>query len=65
MENTEFNPLHEQINNSVNTNALIIMLNRKGLITAREFNNAKNEAITQFKNEFPELFYSKKVEKGN
>ena len=55
----KFNPIHEQINNIVNTNALLIALNKKGLISSSEFMAAKNEAITEFKKEFPELFEKK------
>jgi hypothetical protein len=56
---SNFNPIHEQINNIVNTNALLIALNRKGLITSNEFMSAKNEAIAEFKKEFPDLFEKK------
>lgn len=56
MNRTEFNMYEEQINNIINTNALLILLNKKNLITASEFTQAKEEALLEFKKEFPNLF---------
>lgn len=54
-----FNMFQEQINNIVNTNALLIALNKKGIINAKEFVDAKEEAIKEFRKDFPELFENK------
>ncbi|MGG3966094.1 hypothetical protein [Heyndrickxia faecalis] len=51
-----FNLLEEEVNNIINTNALLILLNNKGLITDEEFYSAKKEAIEDFKYQFPDLF---------
>lgn len=51
-----FDSLEEQVNNILNTNALLILLNKRGLIDSKEFMEAKNEALREFKKQFPELF---------
>ncbi|MCL7871048.1 MULTISPECIES: hypothetical protein [Bacillus] len=51
----EFDLLDETVNNILNTNALLIILNKKGFITSDEFIQAKEEAIADFKNDFPTL----------
>jgi hypothetical protein len=52
----KFELVEETINNILNTNALLIILNKKGIISADEFMKAKEEALREFKQEFPELF---------
>ena len=52
----DFDSLEEQVNNIVNTNALLILLNKKGVITTNEFLNAKDEALKEFKKLYPTLF---------
>lgn len=56
MSNSKFNMYEEQINNILNTNALLILLNEKDLITAAEFTEAKEKALKEFRNEYPDLF---------
>lgn len=56
MEKTEFNLYHEQINTILNTNAVLILLEDKGLITSEEFTKAKERAYDEYKREFPKLF---------
>jgi len=51
-----FDMLEEQINNILNTNAILTILNKKGLITASEFVEAKEVALQEFKKQYPELF---------
>jgi hypothetical protein len=51
-----FNSLEEQVNNILNTNALLIVLNKKGLISSTEFLEAKEQALKDFKKQYPELF---------
>jgi glutamate 5-kinase len=51
-----FDSLEEQVNNILNTNALLILLNKRGLIDSKEFMEAKNEALQEFKKQYPELF---------
>lgn len=52
----DFDSLEEQINNILNTNALLILLNKKGLIDADEFMTAKEEALKELKKQYPKLF---------
>jgi len=51
-----FDSLEEQINNILNTNALLIILNDRGLISPDEFYKAKQEALNELKREYPDLF---------
>lgn len=51
-----FDSHEEQINTILNTNAILIILESKGLITTEEFISAKNDALKSFKKEFPNLF---------
>lgn len=55
-----FKALEEQINDIVNLNALITVLQKKGLLTSEEFLEAKKQSIEQFKKEYPELFEKEK-----
>lgn len=55
-----FDSLEEQVNNILNTNALLILLNKRGLINSTEFMEAKNEALQEFKKQYPELFEKNK-----
>lgn len=52
----DFDSLEEQINNILNTNALLILLNKKGLIKTEEFLQAKDEALRDLKRQYPKLF---------
>ncbi len=56
MTNNKFNLYEEQINSIINTNALLLLLNKKNIINANEFTQAKEEALEEFQKEFPELF---------
>ncbi|MEH7736494.1 hypothetical protein QPL77_12915 [Bacillus pumilus] len=51
-----FDALEEQVNNILNTNALLILMGEKGVISSEEFEDAKNIALEEFKKEYPELF---------
>lgn len=51
-----FNSLEEQVNNILNTNALLILMGEKGIINSEEFEYAKKLALKEFKHEYPELF---------
>lgn len=51
-----FDSFEEQVNDILNTNALLLLLNKKGIITSEEFYNAKQEALESFKKEHPDLF---------
>ncbi|MDF2536668.1 MAG: hypothetical protein K0S25_2003 [Bacillus sp. (in: firmicutes)] len=52
----EFDSFEEQVNDILNTNALIILLNKKGLISKEEFSQAKDDALKAFKEQYPSLF---------
>lgn len=52
----EYDSLKEEVNTLLNVNALILALNRKGLITADEFTLAKEQALADLKKEFPNMF---------
>lgn len=54
-EYKDFDLLKEQIDNILNTNALIILLYGKGLITIDEFFKAKDQAAKDFEKQFPQL----------
>jgi hypothetical protein len=51
----EFSIAEETINNIVNINALGIVLIQNGVITDRQFARAKEQAIAEFKRDYPEL----------
>lgn len=50
-----YNLLEEHVNNIVNTNALLILLNKKGLMNVDEFYEAKRVASQNFKRDNPNL----------
>ncbi|WP_405100841.1 hypothetical protein [Oceanobacillus sp. FSL H7-0719] len=52
----DFDTLEEQLNNISNTNALLLLLTKKGIIQPEEFYEAKRDALRALKLEFPELF---------
>lgn len=52
----EYDSLKESVNTALNLEALLLVLNRKGLVTKDEFTLAKNEALINMKIEFPNLF---------
>ncbi|MDV2883851.1 hypothetical protein RYX45_01565 [Alkalihalophilus pseudofirmus] len=58
MKYKNFDSLEEQINDILNMNALLALLNEKGIISAKEFVNAKQKALEEFKAEHPDLFKS-------
>lgn len=53
-----FDTLSEQVNDILNFNALLMILSQKGLINNKEFLEAKEKALEEFKSQFPELFNS-------
>lgn len=60
MKYGNFDSLEEQVNNILNTNAMLNLLNKKGIITSKEFMEAKDEALKDFKTLYPELFEKQK-----
>lgn len=52
----KFELVEETVNNILNVNALLIILNKKGLLDSEEFLKAKDQALKEFKQEFPDLF---------
>ncbi|MFS0767085.1 hypothetical protein [Peribacillus phoenicis] len=59
MKYGDFDSLEEQVNNILNTNAMLNLLNKKGIINSKEFMEAKDEALKDFKALYPELFEKK------
>jgi hypothetical protein len=56
----EFSIAEETINNIVNINALGLVLVQNGIITDRQFARAKEQAIAEFKRDYPELVKEEK-----
>lgn len=50
------NDKEELVNVILNTNALLLLLYGKGVIGKREFEESKEEALKNFKREYPYLF---------
>jgi hypothetical protein len=46
----------DTINDACNVRAIILLLHQKGIVSIDEFNKAKDQAIKDFKKEYPENF---------